>query len=70
MGWMDFQAASVAACGRQPETVVKSATDGALAVCGHLGKQSNYFAYHLATSRRRSMLRFRLPIVFIHIEAA
>lgn len=63
IGLDGFSGCLVAGCSGQPETVVKSATDGALAVCGHLGKQSNHFAYQLAMSRCRSILRFRLPIV-------
>ena len=46
---------------RQPETFAKSATDGASAAHRHISNQQNHVKSHLATSRRRSILDFRLP---------
>ena len=46
---------------RQPETFAKSATDGASAARRHISNQQNHVESHLATSRRYSILGFRLP---------
>nr|WP_314488623.1 hypothetical protein [uncultured Kingella sp.] len=60
-----FQAA-VGVCQRQPETFAKPATDGALAARRHFGKSVILcLISYLATSRRRSMLDFRLPLEFV-----
>ena len=46
----------------QAETFAKPTTDGALAARRHLGKPVIlYLISHLAVSRRRSILGFRLP---------
>ena len=50
---------------RQPETFAKPAIDGASAARRHLGKPTILcLINHLATSRRRSILVFRLPLRF------
>ena len=51
---------------RQPETLAKIASDGALKARRHLSKPAMLcLISHLATSHRRSIVDFRLPLMAI-----